>query len=68
VSVNPAASRNISRPSCTPFSIWSSRYSMSSRAERSVVEGPFLLLQRSLAALGMTAALARRCHFIGHFS
>src|SRR4029450_7698722 len=28
VSVNPAASRNISRPSCTPFSIWSSRYSI----------------------------------------
>src|SRR5258708_1811824 len=31
VSVRPAASRNISRPSCTPFSIWSSRYSIGSR-------------------------------------
>src|SRR5215510_9262626 len=28
VSVRPAASRNISRPSCTPFSIWISRYSI----------------------------------------
>ena len=25
VKVSPAASRNISRPSCTPFNIWSSR-------------------------------------------
>src|SRR5438132_12030922 len=29
VSVRPAASRNISRPSCRPFSIWISRYSTS---------------------------------------
>src|SRR5881394_1552661 len=28
VSVSPAASRNISRPSCTPFSTWISRYSI----------------------------------------